>query len=343
MMTVTQVFCWLWIVVAGGWGMPSAAPVTIGDGSPLVVKLAPLQWAVQDPIAEGTETNSQNVTGPASNATMESLTGELPRDPSRPVIRECIYGHKVGLALTYDVIQPPQSNGAGVIFVVSGGWNSRYSPPEQFRRMALLGKLYDAGFVVIMMRHGSAPLFKVPEAVEDIRRGVRHVRQHAEEYGFSPDRLGICGASAGGHLSLMMGTTGDQQKDQNQERNLGRPDTEGARVAAVAAYFPPTDLRGMVGPSDRFPALDFNPSLAESVSPIAQVTAGDAPTLLVHGTRDRLVPKQHSEKIAEQFQAVGVPFQLLILEGAGHGFVGQQAQQAEQAVVEWFEKYLLER
>lgn len=249
---------------------------------------------------------------------------------------EHIFGHKAGMALTYDVIQPTEPNGAGVIFVVSGGWNSRYNPPQQFRRLTLLEKLHDAGYVVIMMRHGSAPRFKVPEAVEDIRRGVRHVRLNAESYGFSADRLGICGASAGGHLSLMIGTTGDDGDSAAPNPILQTK----CRVAAVAAYFPPTDLQGMVGPSDRFPALDFDPSLTESVSPIAHVTRDDAPTLLVHGTRDRLVPQRHSERIANKFEEAEVPHQLLILEGAGHGFVSQQAEEAEAAVLAWFAEHL---
>jgi acetyl esterase/lipase len=312
---------------------------TSAESTSLARTADPGQDLQQDGVETLVEKRQDGLPGEGREFSGGLPAGEASRSDERPEIREIIFAHKMGMALTYDVIQPVNPNGAAVIFVVSGGWNSRYSPPDQFRRMALLDKLHRAGFVVILMRHGSAPLFKVPDAVGDIRRGVRHVRQQAGEYGFAPERLGICGASAGGHLSLMIGVTGDQREGSSN----GRGAAEEARVAAVAAYFPPTDLRGMVGPSDQFPALDFDPKLAESVSPMAHISPDDAPTLLVHGTRDRLVPRQHSERLAKALREAGVSTELLILEGAGHGFVGRQAQQAEQAVVDWFERHLLDR
>ena len=79
---------------------------------------------------------------------------------------DVIYGHKMGMALTFDVLRPANANGAGVMFMVSGGWFSRHSPPERtaLRFTELLGE----GFTVFAVRHGSAPLFKVPEAVDDV-------------------------------------------------------------------------------------------------------------------------------------------------------------------------------
>ncbi len=252
---------------------------------------------------------------------------------------EVIFGHKAGMALTYDVIQPEKNNGAAVIFVVSGGWNSTYRPPQNFRQMRLLDRIHDEGYVLILLRHGSAPRFKVPEAVDDVKLGVRHIRKNAEKLGFNSERLGICGASAGGHLSLMVATTGD---DGNPD---GSTDIEKSpcRVACVAAYFPPTDLRTMVGPSERFPALDFDKDLAAEVSPLIHVTDDDAPTLLVHGTEDRLVPVRHSELLKKEFDRIEVvPCELLVLQGAGHGFRGHHAEDAELAVLEWFSRFLVE-
>ena len=65
------------------------------------------------------------------------------------------------------------------------------------------------GFTVFAVRHGSSPLFKVPDAVDDVRRATRYIKANAREWGVDPDRLGVFGGSAGGHLSLMLGTTGD--------------------------------------------------------------------------------------------------------------------------------------
>jgi dipeptidyl aminopeptidase/acylaminoacyl peptidase len=115
-----------------------------------------------------------------------------------------------------------------------------------------------------------------------------------------------------------------------------------SRVAAVVAYFPPVDLRGWTGPNDRFPALDFDATLAELVSPILVVSSDDPPTLLVHGTDDDLVPLSHSERIKTAFDEQKVTAELIVIEGAGHGFRGEHADQASEALEAWFVEHLVE-
>src|SRR5687768_1553197 len=117
---------------------------------------------------------------------------------------DVVYGHKAGMALTFDVIAPKEPNGAGVLFMMSGGWFSGWAPPESFVNPGAwegfrhFGKLVDSGYTLFIVRHGSAPQFKVPEAVADVRRAARFIRLHANDYGIDPDRLGVCGGSAGG-------------------------------------------------------------------------------------------------------------------------------------------------
>ena len=152
-----------------------------------------------------------------------------------------------------------------------------------------------------------------------------------------PDRLGVFGGSAGGHLSLMLGTTSDNGDSDSQDPVSRTP----AKVAAVVAYFPPVDLRGLAGPSERFPALDFDVDLAASISPILHVTADDPPSLLVHGDKDTLVPLSNSERIHAAFEAVDVVSHLIVLEGAGHGFRGDHGSQAAAALADWFDRYLV--
>ncbi len=89
------------------------------------------------------------------------------------------------------------------------------------------------------MRHGSSPRYSIPEAVADVRRAVRFVRKHAKRFQVDADRLGVLGMSAGGHLSLMLGTTGDDGKGDAAD-DLERVSS---RVAAVVSLVPPTDLR----------------------------------------------------------------------------------------------------
>jgi acetyl esterase/lipase len=258
---------------------------------------------------------------------------------------DVVYGHKDGMALTFDVIKPKaNANGAAVIFMVSGGWISTYSPPAQMatRFQELLNK----GFTVIAVRHGSSPKYFIPEIVADVRRAVRFIRFNAKRWSVDANRLGVFGGSAGGHLSLMLGTASDNGDTNAKEDFLKESD----RVAAVVAYFPPVDLRPIVrginpqptgGTGDRFPALNFEKEKAPDYSPIVHVSADDPPTLLIHGDKDDLVPVSNSKIIYEAFQKNNVKTQLIIIEGAGHGFRGDDAKRASAAMVSWFEQTLL--
>ncbi|MCI0487562.1 MAG: alpha/beta hydrolase [Blastocatellia bacterium] len=265
------------------------------------------------------------------------------------IIPDVIYGHKDGLAMTFDVLKPKaNANGAAVLFMVSGGWVSRYSPPQQtaMRFKALL----DKGFTVIPVRHGSSPKYLIPEIVADVRQAIRFIRFNARRWGIDPDRLGVFGGSAGGHLSLVLGTASDNGDPNAKEDFL----KESNRVASVVAYFPPVDLRLLargIRPAtdtpeeakrrERFPALNFEKEKAADYSPIVHVSPDDPPTLLIHGDKDTLVPVSNSKIIYEAFQKNRVKSQLIIIEGGEHGFRGEDAKRASAAMVAWFEQTLL--
>jgi len=260
---------------------------------------------------------------------------------SPTITRDVIYGHKAGMALTYDVIQPEQANGAGILFMVSGGWVSTWFPPENIVRQNpaqpnQFELLVDKGYTLFIVRHGSSPYFKVPDAVVDVRRAVRFIRLHAADYGVDADRLGVFGASAGGHLSLMLGTASDS----------GTPDAKDPvdrvsdRVQAVVAIFPPARIDEFFPLKERFPALQFPEQQADTVSPLLHVSQDDPPTLLVHGDRDDLVPLNNSERMKTAFVQEKVPTELLIIRGAGHGFRGEDQINCQNAMLDWFDKYL---
>src|SRR5262245_24636081 len=251
------------------------------------------------------------------------------------IIPDVVYGHKDGLALTFDVLKPKaNANGAAVIFMVSGGWVSVYTPPEQgITRFQLL---LDKGFTVILVRHGSSPKYLIPEIVADVRRAIRFIRFNAKRWGVDPNRLGVLGGSAGGHLSLVIGTASDNGDPGAKEDFMKESD----RVASVVAYFPPVDLRPLArgirpaaatteaGRPERFPALNFEKEKAPDYSPIVHVSPDDPPTLLIHGDKDELVPVSNSKIIYEAFQKNNVKSQLIIIEGAAHGFHGDDAARA---------------
>ncbi len=277
--------------------------------------------------------------------------------------RDVIYGRKAGLSLTMDVFKPTkEANGAAVIAVMSGGW---FSKPETIDLMSSMGAFkpfLDHGYTLFAVVHGSQPKFTVPEIIEDVDRSVRFIRYHAKDYGVDPERLGIMGASAGGHLSLMQAMAGDH----------GDPDSKdpirrtSSRVQAVCAFFPPTDLlnygakgKEMLARSFQKPftaAVDYRVfdeetklyvpvtdkneqrEISKRISPITFVTPDDPPTLLIHGDKDPLVPLQQSEEIRDKLKEVGVPVELIVKKGAKHGWptIGEDMV----TCAEWFDKYL---
>ena len=248
---------------------------------------------------------------------------------------DVVYGHKDGMALVYSVLQPENANGAAIVFMVSGGWVSRWSPAQRYARR--FDDMLDAGFTVIPVNHGSAPRYRVPEAYADVSRAIRHIKLHAQQLGIDPDRIGVTGGSAGGHLSLMLGLDSDAGISGDRDEVM----RQGNDVAAIVAYFPPVDLREITGPNDRFPALDFEQGKAAAISPILHADPSDPPTLLIHGDADELVDISNSVDMQAEFEKQHITSEFVTIPGAGHGFRGDDATQAAALRLDWFKKYLL--
>jgi len=254
------------------------------------------------------------------------------RPPS--VTRDVVYGHKDGLALTFDVYRPPQPNGAGAISIVSGGWSSSVEMGDLIAQS--YPPLIEKGFTVFAVRHGSTPRYPMSEIVADMRRAVRFIRQHAGEYGVESNRIGVFGGSAGGQLALLLGTTADPGDPSASDAVL----RESSRVAAVVAYFPPTDLARW-GNARVFPATKtLTEGEAAQYSPIRFVSAGSAPSLIVHGDADMVVPMLEGQTMYEALSKAGVPASFVRIAGAGHGFSGADATRANGEMARWFEQHL---
>jgi len=250
------------------------------------------------------------------------------------ITRDVVYGHKAGMALVYDVFTPDNANGAGIVFMVSGGWFSTWAAPES--RLDFFANELEAGFTMIALHHGSAPRFKVPEAYADVSRALRHIHMQADEYGIDTDRLGVFGGSAGGHLSLMVGMDSDDGDPSAKDPVLRHSN----KVTTVVSYFPPVDLRPIAGPNDIFPALDFPGEQAASISPILFADRNDPPTLLIHGDADEVVAISQSEIMQAEFEKQGIVSDFITIPGGAHGFSGENAITADTARLAWFEKYL---
>jgi acetyl esterase/lipase len=271
---------------------------------------------------------------------------------------DVIYGRKYGVALTMDVFTPEKPNKAALVMVVSGGWFSSHDAISS----KFIDEALSRGYTVFAVVHGSQPKFTIPEIVQDMNRSIRFIRHRASKYGIDPQRIGIMGGSAGGHLSLMQGTAGNEG-----DPTAGDPiDRESSRVAAVACLYPPTDflnygkegeialgcgiLKGFRAPFD-FHLFDdetkhFVPvsdvgkvlEIGREISPVNHVSADDPPTLIIHGDADKLVPIQQAQIIVDKLKAAGVKAELVVKEGAAHGWADMGPDLAKMA--DWFDENL---
>lgn len=272
---------------------------------------------------------------------------------------DVVYGRKYGSALTLDVFTPKaNANGLGLIFVSSGGWFSSHDTISK----GFVEPFLSRGYTVFAVVHGSQPRYTIPEILTDLNRAVRFIRHHSKEYGVDPDRLGIYGASAGGHLSLMQGAAGVAGKSEAPDP----VDRESSRVQAVACFFPPTDFlnygksgenaigRGVLA-AFRAP-FDFNEydagqkafvpivdqarvlAIGREISPVNHVSSDDPPALIIHGDADKLVPIQQAEIFVERMKKAGVEAKLIVKPGASHGWPGLDKDLGR--FVDWFDAHL---
>jgi acetyl esterase/lipase len=289
-----------------------------------------------------------------------SIEGRAADEPSYTRKEDVIYGRKFGTALTLDVFTPKQKpNGAAIIFAVSGGFFSNHD----WINPGLFKALLQRGYTVFAVVHGSQPKFTIPEILEDMNRAVRFIRFHAKDYLIDPERIGIMGASAGGHLSLMQGTAG---KD-GDPKATDPIDKVSSKVQAVACFFPPTDFlnygskgkealgRGTLADFKApFDFQQYDPKtrsfvlitdeekrreIGRHISPINHIHPKAAPTLIIHGDADKLVPIQQAEVFVARLKEVGVPAELVVKPGAAHGWPGLEKD--FETLANWFDKYLV--
>lgn len=260
---------------------------------------------------------------------------------------DVIYGRKFGTSLTLDVFQPERPNRCAVLFMVSGGF---FSSREAINP-AMYAPFLERGYTVFAVVHGSQPKFQIPEITQDIHRAVRFVRHHAARWDVDPGKFAITGASAGGHLSLTMGTQGGPGSAEAKDP----VDRVSSAVQAVACFFPPTDFLNYGATGEDAVGVgilkDFKPAfgarsdtaegrreLGREISPVNFITAGMPPTLIIHGDADKLVPVQQAEIFVHRAQEAGAKAKLVVRPGAAHGWPNLFAD--IKLLADWFDEHL---
>lgn len=281
-----------------------------------------------------------------------------PFDPASVAVRpDQVYGHKYGLALTYDVFTPRNADGAAVVFINSGGYVSgqfrqceetasgwAFVPIEPIERWGLprllteqygFEKLLAAGFTVFDVRVGSSPKFAVDEMFADCARAVRHIKSRAKDYRIDPARVGLWGGSAGGHLALLTAArvVNEAIKDERVvgafEAN-GRPepamDADNG-VRAVGVYYPAgydfvQDKKDFPVLSKELPALAVADDVLAAASIKTYLGPKTPPVLIVYGDKDFPFIVGASRAIAADLEARSVEAKTIVIPGVAHEFKG---------------------
>jgi acetyl esterase/lipase len=262
----------------------------------------------------------------ASDASGQLVTG----DPGGRVETNVVYAMYSGAALLMDVYHPVTPNGIGVVYIAGSAWHSPLdydaTPLKELPMVAAAtAPLVEAGYTVFAINHRNAPRFRYPGPIEDAQRAVRFIRHHADRFGIRPGRIGAAGHSSGACLALLLGVldgVGASGHTDPVER-------ESAKVQAVAALAAPTDFINVpasfaqssylgVALFDRANTSTPEYLIYRDASPVFHATADDAPTLLMHGDADLIVPFRNSALMRQALEAAGVTVRQVNILGGGH-------------------------
>ena len=273
-----------------------------------------------------------------------AAAGDAPADPLAGITvrRDVTYATPASGPLTLDVYRPADARAPSpvLLFFHGGGWimgSKLDALPEAYPAPRYADRTWPSmlpyvhrGLAVVSVEYRLAHTAPAPAAVDDSRQALAWVAAHGAEYGLDPQRVVTIGASAGGHLALMVA--------------FGTEGTQGVRGAI--------DLYGITDVPPLLDTPDVRPwatewigkqadarDLARRMSPLALVRAGLPPVLIVHSDADAVVPYDQAERLARALRAAGVSVELLTLPGAVHGFltVSEHAR-LERAVLDFLER-----
>jgi len=241
-----------------------------------------------------------------------------------------------------------------IIWVHGGAWQggSKAGPNPALQFLA-------KGYAVAAINYRLSQHAIYPAQIQDCKEAIRLLRASAKKYNLDPDHFGVWGASAGGHLVALLGTTGG-------EKELVRTDSPhkdvSDRVQCVVDFFGPIDLTKMAAQALAEPAgakskfdhdgpnspesklvggpIQENKKKAATANPINYIDRNDAPVLMLHGDSDPLVPLGQSEIFLDALKKAGVPAELVVIRGGGHGGAGFGSKENLRKIESFFETHL---
>lgn len=267
-----------------------------------------------------------------------------PKVPDSVIWEEGIeYSNPENTHLQLNLARPKTGDGPFPTVLCIHGGGFRAGKRDSYD--ALCVSLAERGYVAATITYRLAPQHKFPAAVHDTKAAVRWLRANAKTYKINPEKIGVTGGSAGGHLAQFLGVTANVPQFEGTGGNADRP----SHVNCVVNVYGPSDFTKSYGKSvDAHEVLplwfggNLETALALHIqgSPLYWVTPNAAPTLCIHGTEDKYVAHEQAVWLVDKLKAATVEAELLTLPGAGHGFKGADAEKANEALFAYFDKHL---
>ena len=258
--------------------------------------------------------------------------------------RNLEYARVGDLSLRLDLYMPAKSEAKPplIVWIHGGGW--RNGSKERVRNAWLVQE----GYALASINYRLSDKGPFPAQIHDCKAAIRWLRANASKFGYDARHIGVAGSSAGGHLAALLGTGAGVE---DLEGTVGSNLEQSSRVQAVLDLYGPADMAAMRVPARtrrRPHAVTLLlggtpkevPDVAKRASPVTHVTKDDAPFLILHGERDRLVPVQQSTSLHAKLRASGVPSELHVLPGAGHGGPAFDAADTRKRILAFFDRTL---
>ncbi len=231
------------------------------------------------------------------------------------------FGH-TSRDLKMDVIAPFENQDKKwpcIVWICGGAWIQM----DYHAHLPNFIELARSGFVIASVEYRDSNAVTFPGQLEDVKAAIRYLRAHADRYNIDPNRIGVMGESAGGHLAAMVGVTGERE-----EFDKGAYLDYSSSVQAACPWYVPSSFDKMMHgdvdtgllPESRLIGKDAskNPDLVRFASPISYISKNTPPFLLLHGTSDQVVPFSQSEYLYDALEKEEVPVDLIAIEGADH-------------------------
>lgn len=230
-----------------------------------------------------------------------------------------------GVPLKLDLYYPDslETPAPLVVYIHGGGWTQ--GSRQGYLEMYYASALRNSGYILASVDYRLAPQYKFPAMIQDVKCAIRHLRAHAQAYGIDPERIGVIGVSAGGHLAALVGAS-----DEGAGFDVGEYPGQSSRVGAVVDLFGPADLTIGYSPAYElmaesvFGTTDPADPVFAAASPVTYVTPDDPPFLILHGDRDQIVPLSQSQRLYERLIAAGVDAGLVVVQGGRHSLLDEQ-------------------